>query len=124
MDEDIQITEAESAVMEVLWKQHPLTADEVAQALTPAQGWQLATVKTLLNRLLSKGALTADAEGRRFRYSPALDRDQWVHQQSKGLLERLFGGRVAPLVAHFSERGALSKSDVQALKRLIKEMDP
>ena len=52
-----------------------------------------------------------------------MKREQWITDESTGLLDRLFGGRVAPLVAHFSERRKLSKKDVADLKRLIQELD-
>ncbi|CBA16798.1 BlaI/MecI/CopY family transcriptional regulator [Xanthomonas albilineans] len=117
------ISEAEAVVMEVLWERHPLSAEEVFAALSGHGGWAEPTVKTLLNRLLNKGAIRADKQGRRYLYTPLLQRAQWVQQQSEGLLERLFGGRIAPLVAHFSERGKLSDADVAELKRLIQELD-
>lgn len=116
------ISEAESAVMQVLWTRHPLTAEEIVAALGDARQWQEATVKTLLNRLLNKGAISAVREGRRYLYSPLLLRDAYVHEQSKDLLDRLFGGRIAPLVAHFSARRKLSKKDIAELKRLIAEL--
>ncbi|WP_313915485.1 BlaI/MecI/CopY family transcriptional regulator [Tahibacter sp.] len=116
------ISEAESAVMQVLWIRHPLAAEEIAAALGDARQWQEATVKTLLNRLLNKGAIAAVKDGRRYLYSPVLQRDAYVHAQSKDLLDRLFGGRIAPLVAHFSARRKLSKKDIAELKRLIAEL--
>ena len=119
----IQISEAESAVMEVLWGRSPLTAEEVVAALDKSQDWQEATIKTLLNRLLNKNAIRAEKDGRRYLYSPLLERADWVQTQSEGLLDRLFGGRVAPLVAHFSEHRKLSRKDVADLKRLIAEID-
>ncbi|WP_045737211.1 BlaI/MecI/CopY family transcriptional regulator [Xanthomonas sp. MUS 060] len=119
----MSISEAEAVVMEVLWERHPLSAEEVFAALSGHGGWAEPTVKTLLNRLLNKGAIRADKKGRRYLYTPLLQRAQWVQQQSEGLLERLFGGRIAPLVAHFSERGKLSDADVAELKRLIQELD-
>ncbi len=119
----MQISEAESAVMEVLWTRAPQTAEEVVAAVADARNWQEATVKTLLNRLLNKGAIRADRDGRRYLYSPVLTRDQWVQGESSSLLQRVFGGRVAPLVAHFSKHGALSKADVEELRRLIEGMD-
>ena len=85
--------------------------------------WQEATIKTLLNRLLKKGAVEASKDGRRYLYSPVLKREDWVHGQSRSLLDRLFDGRVAPLVAHFSEKGKLSRKDIAELKRLIGELD-
>ncbi|HSX59201.1 MAG TPA: BlaI/MecI/CopY family transcriptional regulator [Tahibacter sp.] len=118
----MSISEAESAVMQVLWNAHPLAAEEIVAALGDARQWQEATVKTLLNRLLNKGAVAAVRDGRRYLYSPVLQRDAYVHAQSKDLLDRLFGGRVAPLVAHFSARRKLSKKDVAELRRLIAEL--
>jgi BlaI family penicillinase repressor len=119
----MSISEAESVVMEVLWRAAPRTAEEIVAEVGPAQGWQEGTVKSLLNRLLTKGAIAAERDGRRYLYSPLLARDSYVSQESKGLLDRLFGGRVAPLVAHFSEQRKLSKKDIAELKRLIAEMD-
>ena len=116
------ISEAEAVVMEVLWQQAPRSADDVVAALAH-RDWAEPTIKTLLNRLLNKGAIRAERDGRRYLYSPVLTREAWVAQQSEGLLERLFSGRVAPLVAHFSERGRLSEADIAELKKLIGEID-
>lgn len=117
------ISDAESLVMEVLWEEHPLAAEEVVAALAKTTDWQEPTIKTLLNRLLNKGAIAAQRDGRRYLYRPLLSREDYVHAESKSLLDRLFDGRVAPLVAHFSERRKLSKKDIAELKRLIGEID-
>ena len=117
------ISDAEAMVMEVLWGASPRSAEEVIAALADSTGWAEPTIKTLLNRLLNKGAISAEKDGRRYLYSPILRREAWVQQQSEGLLARLFGGRVAPLVAHFSERGRLSPADIAELKRLVSELD-
>lgn len=119
----MQISEAESMVMEVLWRTHPLAAEDVVAALADAQQWQEATIKTLLNRLLNKGAIAAAKDGRRYLYSPVLQREDWVLGESQGLLQRLFDGRVAPLVAHFSEHRQLSKNDIADLRKLLEELD-
>ena len=119
----MQISDAESIVMEVLWRQGPRHAEEVVAELAREHDWQDATNKTLLNRLLKKGAIKAGKEGRRYLYSPVLKREDWVHGQSRSLVDRLFGGRVAPLVAHFSENGRLSRKDIAELKKLIGELD-
>lgn len=118
----IQISEAEAVVMEVLWQRHPLGADEVVAALAQ-RDWAEPTIKTLLNRLLTKGAIDATREGRRYLYSPVVKREDWVAAQSSDLLQRLFGGQVAPLVAHFNEHQKLSREDVAALRRLLEELD-
>ena len=119
----ISITEAESVVMEVLWTRSPMPTEDVITALEGEQHWQEATIKTLLNRLLKKKAIRAAKDGRRFLYSPVITRDDWVLSESKGLLDRLFAGRVAPLAAHFSRQGKLTKRDIADLKRLIAEID-
>ena len=119
----MQISEAESVVMDVLWRTHPLGAEDVVLALADRQDWQEATIKTLLNRLLNKGAIAAEKEGRRYLYSPLLRREDWVLEESRGLLDRLFDGRVAPLVAHFSEQRKLSRKDIAELRKLLQEID-
>lgn len=116
------ISEAESIVMEVLWRRSPIATEEVMAELQHGK-WQETTVKTLLNRLLKKGAVSARKEGRRYLYSPVLTRKEWLSQESTGFLNRLFGGRVAPLVAHFSSQRKLTKKDIADLKRLIQELD-
>ena len=117
------ISEAEAVVMEVLWRAAPRSAEEILAEVGPAQDWQEGTVKSLLNRLLKKKAVKAERDGRRYLYEPLLSREKYVSQESKGLLDRLFDGRVAPLVAHFSEQRKLSKKDIAELRKLLKELD-
>jgi BlaI family penicillinase repressor len=123
MKDSISISEAESVVMQVLWQTSPIATDDIMIALKDQHKWQESTVKTLLNRLLKKGAINARKDGRRYLYSPVLEREQWLSSESSGLLDRLFGGRVAPLVAHFSQHRKLGKKDIAELKRIIRELD-
>jgi len=119
----VAISDAESLVMNVLWRASAaMPADEVIAALVSEQSWQEATVKTLLNRLLKKGALSASKDGRRYLYTAVLKREQWVSSESTSMLERLFGGRVAPLVAHFGKHRKLSPADIAELKKLVEEL--
>ena len=119
----MQISEAESVVMDVLWQRQSCAAEDVVSALAKTQHWQEATIKTLLNRLLKKGAIAATKDGRRYLYSPTLRREDWVLGESQGLLERLFDGRVAPLVAHFSQQQKLSRKDIAELRKLLDGID-
>src|ERR1700733_346111 len=100
LKESVSISEAESVVMEVLWAKSPMATEDVLNAL-PKTKWQESTVKTLINRLLKKGALKARKDGRRYLYTPVLTRKHWLSRESDGFLNRMFGGRVAPFVAHF-----------------------
>lgn len=123
MKQQISISDAESLVMDVVWRAGtPMAAEDIVAALVKEQDWQEATVKTLLNRLLKKGALDAVKDGRRYLYSAILKREQWVSSESAGMLERLFGGRVAPLVAHFGKHRKLSAEDIAELKKLVGEL--
>lgn len=119
----IQISEAEAIVMDVLWQAAPRTAEDVVAALAQ-RDWAEPTIKTLLNRLLTKRAISAERDGRRYLYRPLLHREEWVAQQSEGFLGRVFDGRVAPLVAHFSQRGQLSARDIAELKQLLQTLGP
>ena len=119
----MRISSAESLVMEALWQKSPLAAEAVIAEVAAAQGWSEATVKTLLNRLLKKKAIAAEKDGRRYLYRPLVGRDAYLQSESQGLLDRLFDGRLAPLVSHFSQAGKLSPQDLAELKRLIEEID-
>jgi BlaI family transcriptional regulator, penicillinase repressor len=116
-----RISDAEFQVMEVLWTDSPLTATDVAARLD-ATGWSLATVKTLLSRLAAKGALSTEEDGRRYLYRPAVERAAVAAGESRRLVDRLFGGRATPLVAHLAERGALTPADIAELEALIREL--
>lgn len=117
------ISDAESVVMDVLWQRSPRTSEDVVAELAEARDWQEPTIKTLLNRLLKKGAVRAEKDGRRYRYHAVLRREDWLASQSRGLLDRLFDGRLAPMVAHLSRERALSPDDIAELRRLLEEID-
>jgi predicted transcriptional regulator len=117
-----RIAEAEYAVMEVLWEEAPLTAAEVAERVPEERGWSLATVKTMLSRLLAKGVLKHEEEGRRYLYRPAIRREDYVAEESGRLLDRMFGGRLTPLVAHLAARDKLSDADIAEIEALLKEL--
>ncbi|MEQ1542675.1 MAG: BlaI/MecI/CopY family transcriptional regulator [Novosphingobium sp.] len=117
-----RISDAEHAVMEVLWHRAPLTANEVASAVAEGRGWSLATVKTLLSRLVAKQAVMTQPDGKRFLYSPALARTDYLGGESKRLVERLFGGRAAPLFAQLAEAEALSEADIAEIEALLKTL--
>jgi predicted transcriptional regulator len=124
MKASVAISEAESVVINVLWlRRKPMATEDVIAALANKEKWHTSTVKTLLNRLLKKGAIKAQRDGRRYLYSPVIAREQWLSDESTGLLDRLFGGRVAPLVAHFSQMRKLTRKDIAELKQLIQELD-
>ena len=117
-----RIAEGEYAVMEVLWERSPLTAAEVAERVPAQRGWSLATVKTMLSRLLAKGVLAHQEDGRRYLYRPAIRREDYVAQESGRLIDRMFGGRVPALVAQLAERDKLTPADIAEIEKLLKAL--
>jgi len=117
------ISDAESRIMEALWRKSPLTAEQVIAAVGPDNGWAPATVKTLITRLLKKKAIAGAKEADGYCYRPLIARAAWVQSESQGLLDRLFKGEVAPLVAHFAENRRLTAKDVKQLKALIAKIE-
>ena len=117
-----RISEAEQAVMEALWADSPLTAAEVCEAVCTDRDWSLATVKTLLARLVQKAAVATEPDGRRFLYTPLLERTDYVIDESQRLVDRLFGGRAAPLFAHLAENEVLTEDDLAEIEALLREL--
>ncbi len=115
-----RISDAEHAVMEVLWEEAPLTAQDVAERVDPERGWSANTVKTLLGRLLAKAAITHEADGRRYLYRPVVAREDYVAGESRRLIDRLFGGRLTPLVAHLADRDELTARDIAEIEAILK----
>ena len=119
----MRIPAAESQVMEALWRRSPLTVDELIAELAPSQNWGPATVKTLVNRLLKKKAISSERGDGRQLYRPLVAREDYVQVESQNLLDRLFDGQLTPLVAHFASRRDLKPEDIERLKQLIEELD-
>ena len=123
MTKKIRISEAESRIMGALWDKAPLTPDEIIAAVAPRNGWAVGTVRTLITRLLRKKAMAGSRGARGYLYRPLIARDEYVQAESQSLLDRLFDGQVAPLVAHFARHRALTVSDIRKLKKLIADME-
>ena len=117
-----RISDSELQVLQLLWDESPLGATELSERLPAGRDWTLATVKTLLSRLLAKGAISAEAEGRRYRYRPAIERDSVAARQARGLVDRLFGGRVSPLVAQLAEQQQIDPEDLAELEALVRSL--
>ena len=115
-----QISGAEWQVMEALWRKQPLTANEVIEALGVRTNWKPNTVRTLLARLVKKGALKVESEGNRFLYTPRFRREQHVSDESDSFLTRIFCGTAKGLLVHFVESGKLTEADLNELRKVLK----
>lgn len=119
----VGISTAESVVMAALWERGPLGVDEIVAAVGGPQSWERSTVRTLINRLLKKKAVVSEKADGRVRYRPLVSRADYVTEESQGLLDRLFGGELAPLVQHFAQHRRPSPEELARLKRMIAELE-
>ena len=117
-----KISDAEQQLLQLLWDESPLGAAELAARAPTDRDWSLTTVKTMLSRLVAKGVLGAEPDGRRFLYRPLIARETVAGSQAGRLIDRLFGGRVSPLVAQLAEEGQLSKDDLEELEALVQSL--
>lgn len=117
-----RISDAEHTVMEVLWDEHPLTAQEVVDRVAPVRDWSANTVKTLLGRLLAKDVIAHEADGRRYLYRPMVAREEYVARESRRFIDRLFGGSLTPLVAHLARRDQLSTQEIDEIEKLLRDL--
>lgn len=117
-----RISEAEWNVMRVIWSNHPITAAEIIAELQESdRSTHPKTVRTLLARLVRKGALEYVHEGRLYRYAPTFTEQECIAAASDSFLERVFGGSLAPLFVHFLRDRRLSPAELARLRRLIDE---
>ncbi len=118
-----RITDAEWDVMDVVWDDHPIAAQDVSKRLERSRGWTETTVKTLLSRLVQKGALEFERVGKRFLYEPAISRQQAITRESRTFLDRVFRGEASPLLSHFVKHGKLSSQEIVELRKLLDERE-
>jgi BlaI family penicillinase repressor len=118
-----QISAAEWEVMKALWEKSPQTANDVHEALASQVDWQLNTVKTLISRLVRKGALTATKTGRQHLYTPAVARDKCAAIESRSHLARTYDGALMPMIAGLLQHKKLSSQEIAELRRMLDEME-
>ncbi len=116
---ELQISDAEWDVMEPIWASGACTAAEVIKALRESHDWNPSTIRTLLARLVEKGALDYDVDGSKYIYRAAVSRNQCVRVEGRSFLAKAFGGDVTALLAHFVSDSALSPEQIEELRQLL-----
>jgi BlaI family penicillinase repressor len=117
----VQISDAEWIVMNLLWSSAPREAAEVIEAVASQNGWSPATVKTMLHRLVRKGALSTEQLGKKYLYQPAVKREACVRHASRSFLDRVFGGDATPALIHFVKTSKLTNKDVEQIRALLEQ---
>lgn len=122
MEHSPSISETEWKIMKVLWGKAPLTSGEILEALQAEDdSWHPKTAQTLIGRLVKKGALRFEEKGRSYLYFPLISEDDCVTQESQSFLERVFGGSLKPMLAHFVEQRKLSAKEIRELKNILEK---
>ena len=118
----MKVSESELKLLTELWKQSPLTVGQVIERVQKNTDWHANTIKTLLTRLTKKQAVVRHKDGKRFFYAANITKQVVVTEESEGFLAKFFGGRVAPLVAHFSDNKKLSQKDITELENILAKL--
>ena len=106
--------------MERIWEKNPITSQEITLSLKDQAGWKPETIKTLISRLVKKGALIYEVVGNRYHYSPAVERNEAVSAETNSFFSRVGRASLAPVLSHFVEsKEALSDEEIAALKKLL-----
>lgn len=119
MNRTPRISETEWEVMKVVWARSPISAQDVIDVLAARDDWHPKTVKTLLNRLVKKGALGFRKDGRAYLYRPLVAEKDCVAAASASFLDRVFGGSLKPMFVHFVESRKLSPREISELRKLL-----
>lgn len=122
MGTHISISESEWAVMETIWNEPPRTLQDVLSSLKHT-GWSTTTIQTYLARLVKKGALTTQRQGKGYLYYPAVAEDDCRLAESRNFLNRVYNGSLSQMVKGFVKSGSLSEDEISELKKLIAEQE-
>ena len=116
-----RISEAEWEVMKVVWKRFPCLAQDIVQALAVNAKWSPATIKTMINRLVGKGALQYERTGKSYLYSPAVTEAECRAAESDSFLERVFDGSLSPMLSHFVRSRRLTRQELDSLEQILRD---
>ena len=116
-----QISEAEFEVMKIVWKYAPINTNEITERLLKTTAWSPKTIQTLIKRLVTKGALTYEKQGRVFVYTPLVGRNEYVNQESSAFLKRFYNGDISAMLSSYLENHRLSEEEIEDLRTILSE---
>ena len=114
-----QISEAEFEVMKIVWKYAPINTNEITEKLTLTTSWSPKTIQTLIKRLVSKKALSCEKQSRVFVYTPLVQEDEYIRQESNSFLKRYYNGNLSSMLASYLEDDKLSSAEIDNLRDLL-----
>ncbi|MBL9137053.1 MAG: BlaI/MecI/CopY family transcriptional regulator [Verrucomicrobiales bacterium] len=123
MESTVSISESEWEVMMLVWSTSPVAAADLIDQLNRKRGWAARTTRTLLERLVAKGALTYEQDGKRYLYRPAVTMADCVRRESRSFLDRVFGGKPGAMLVHLVKETPLTADEIADLRRLLKQKE-
>ena len=114
-----QISEAEFEVMKIVWKSAPINTNEITGQLLKTTSWSAKTIQTLIKRLVTKGALTYEKQGRVFVYTPLVKEDEYINQESNSFLKRFYDGDISAMLSAYLENNRLSETEIRHLRSIL-----
>lgn len=119
-----QISEAEYRVMKVIWNHAPINTNQVVESLEPVSSWNPKTIQTLLLRLVKKGALAKEKDGRKFVYTPLVLEEEYRADASRNFLEQFYNGAISSMVQNFIQQEQISEEEIKELKDILDKKEP
>lgn len=114
-----QISEAEYEVMKVVWKHAPISTNEITDQLLQTTSWSPKTIQTLIKRLVTNGALTYEKQGRVFVYTPLVEENEYIGQESNSFLKKFYNGDITAMLSAYIENDKLSETEIDTLRSLL-----
>lgn len=114
-----QISEAEFEVMKIVWKYAPISTNEITDKLLQTTSWSPKTIRTLIKRLVTKGALTYEKQSRVFVYTPLVQENEYINQKSSSFLARFYDGNLTNMVSAYIEDDKLSQTEIEQLRSIL-----
>ncbi|MDE6973674.1 MAG: BlaI/MecI/CopY family transcriptional regulator [Lachnospiraceae bacterium] len=116
-----QISEAEYEVMKIVWKYAPISTNEITEKLLRTTAWSPKTIQTLIKRLVAKGALTYEKQSRMFVYTPLINENEYVRQESSSFLKRFYDGNITTMLSAYITDEKLSKEEIEQLRSILEK---
>ncbi len=116
-----QISEAEYEVMKIVWKYAPVSTNEITEKLLRTTAWSPKTIQTLIKRLVAKGALTYEKQSRMFVYTPLINENEYVRQESSSFLKRFYDGNITTMLSAYITDEKLSKEEIEQLRSILEK---
>lgn len=117
----MQISESEFEIMKIIWEKYPISTNEIVEQISKTTSWNARTIQTLITRLNKKGAVGYEKQGRLYVYSPLINKDEYIKNQSESFLKKFYNGAINKMVLNFINNDMLSEDDIKKLKDVLDE---